>query len=98
SELDVDNGTDRFFLLSVADVNNTSYFSSKDDRKCDWINPSTYNGNCDWWLRSPSNDASDKYAAFVDYTGGVCSEVNNEGLQVDRKFAVRPAVWINLNN
>lgn len=89
---------DQVFLLSITEVN--KYFSSNSARQC---KPTNYavsggacvnssNGNCWWWLRSPG--LVQDYAALV-FTEG---EVVESGCDVDDDFAVRPALWIDLNS
>ena len=91
--------TDQIFLLSITEVN--KYFSSNSARQCQgtaycyaqgaYTNSS--NGNCWWWLRSPGYDSSS--AAFV-YDDGSIFEFGNS-VNYD-KYAVRPALWINLGS
>ena len=91
--------TDQVFLLSITEVN--KYFSSNSARQCQgtaycyaqgaYTNSS--NGNCWWWLRSPGYDSSS--AAFV-YDDGSIFEFGNS-VNYD-KYAVRPALWINLGS
>ena len=88
---------DKVFLLSITEAN--KYFSSASARACQ---PTAYavangayknSGNCWWWLRSPGR--SQGTAAYVDSAGGV----SVRGYVVNRSnFAVRPALWINLNS
>ncbi len=89
---------DKVFLLSITEVN--KYFSSYNARECeptDYADSggayvSTYNGNCWWWLRSPGY--SQYRAAVVDDYG----DVNEYGRVANCLiYAVRPALWIDLN-
>lgn len=97
--IDAGNSTqDKIFLLSIVEVD--KYFSSDTER---WYRPSEYavsqkcyvdknNGNCWWWLRSPGIDQY--FAAYVDTSGAVYHYGNN----VNRSgYAIRPALWINLD-
>ena len=98
--------TDKIFLLSIEETNNSGYFPNENSSR---ISTNTayvtgggktgsYNmsavGKADyWWLRSPGDD--DDYAAFVNGTGGVYSI----GKYVDYAyFAVRPAFHLDLNS
>lgn len=89
---------DQVFLLSITELD--KYFSSDSARQCKptdyavangaWENDS---GNCCWWLRSPGDYQSD--AALVDSDGSV----EEYGLPVyNADYAVRPALWIDLNS
>ena len=90
--------TDQVFLLSITEVN--KYFSSNSARQCQGTAycyaqgaHKAYNGNCWWWLRSPG--ISSDYAADVYYGGSV----RETGRDVcNGKYAVRPALWINLGS
>ena len=100
------NTKDKVFLLSVQEAYN--YFSDNEARKCV---PTEYaitngaynkdNSGCCWWLRTsvkedsedPSMGVGEWNFAIVDGTG----VVNEEGLDLDCDFAVRPALWININ-
>ena len=87
---------DQVFLLSITEAN--KYFSSDSARQCEptdyaangaYVN--SFNGNCHWWLRS--SGYYQNYAAYVSYDGNVIGS----GLDVDVvDFAVRPAMWINI--
>lgn len=93
---DTDRGKDtqdRIFLLSITEENR--YFASDAERQC---KPTAYakeegccvdkdNGNCWWWLRSPSLDSS--RAAGVSSDGSVHRGGNY--VYYDRS-AVRPAL------
>ena len=87
---------DQVFLLSIAEAN--KYFGFSGERQC---KPTDYavskkvyvdsNGNCYWWLRSPGRNQSS--AAGFDTDG----DVFENGFLVDTDdFAVRPAMWISL--
>ena len=90
---------DQVFLLSITEAN--KYFSSDSARQC---KPTEYavaggayvsssNGNCWWWLRSPgySRDST----TVVNRDG----DVYELGYGVDDdSYAVRPALWIDLNS
>ncbi len=89
---------DQVFLLSITEAN--KYFSSDSARQCEptdyavangtYVNSS--NGNCWWWLRSPGYRRND--AAYVDTDG----DVSEYGYDVNYDYyAVRPALWIDLN-
>ena len=89
---------DQIFLLSITEAN--KYFSSDDAREC---KPTDYavangawesdSGNCWWWLRSPGN-----YQGIAAYVNGD-GDVYEGGDYVDYDFyAVRPALWINLES
>lgn len=90
---------DQMFLLSITEAN--KYFSSDSARQC---KPTEYavaggayvsssNGNCWWWLRSPGG--SQYGAAYV----GIDGVVNEGGISVlYDNYAVRPALWIDLNS
>ena len=93
------NTTDKVFLLSVSEAN--KYFRSESARIC-YETPycmaegkkGDYNVELKawWWLRS-SKETSD--APFVKYDGSV----DAKGRYVDNQtFAVRPAMWIYLND
>lgn len=75
---------DKVFLLSIDEVN--QYFSTNESRIC------KYNGTaCWWWLRSPGYFQD--FAVCVNGAGSVYYS----GLLVDLDdYAVRPAMWINL--
>lgn len=89
---------DQVFLLSITEAN--KYFSSDSARQC---KPTDYavangawesdSGNCWWWLRSPGLDQI--YAAGVYDDGDVCECGYGVG---DVGYAVRPALWIDLNS
>jgi len=89
---------DQVFLLSINEAN--KYFNSNSARQCKptdyavtngaYVND--YNGFCWWWLRSPGY--SQNRAAIV-YIGGVYDSDTNANNGV---IAVRPALWIVLND
>ena len=90
---------DQVFLLSITEAN--KYFSSNSARQCKateyavaggaYVNSD--NGNCWWWLRSPGYDPP--FAATVLKYG----DVYEHGYYVDIDYyAVRPALWIDLNS
>ena len=90
---------DQVFLLSITEAN--KYFSSYSARQCKpteyavaggaYVNSS--NGNCNWWLRSPG-DLQNNAASVNDggYFGMYSGNVDNN------VYAVRPALWIDLNS
>ena len=49
------------------------------------------NGYCEWWLRSPGYESG--YAFYVSGDGSVFASGNVD----DKYFAVRPALWLNLD-
>ena len=91
---------DQVFLLSITEAN--KYFSSDSARQCKptdyavangaFVN--VFNGNyCWWWLRSPGyNQVS---AAYVDDDGDVDAHGDDVLYAL---YAVRPALWIDLNS
>ena len=89
---------DQVFLLSITEAN--KYFSSDSARQCEPTDFAVANGawesdssNCWWWLRSPGDDQYS--AAYVNYDG----DVYESGHLVYRgSYAVRPALWIDLNS
>lgn len=88
---------DRVFLLSITEAN--KYFNSNGARQCEPTDYAVANGAREvdsgnyWWLRSPGyyQDA----AAFIYYDGDVC-EVGERVSRDDNDYAVRPALWIDL--
>ena len=90
---------DQVFLLSIPEAN--TYFNSDNARQCE---PTDYavangaydssdNGNCSWWLRSPGYNQN--------YAAGVYSDddVDEYGFYVSYGiYAVRPALWIDINS
>lgn len=89
---------DKVFILSIGEAN--KYFSSNWERVCQGTaycyaqGARKYdNGYCRWWLRSPGN-LSDM-ATYVDRIG----DINDYGDNIlGYDFAVRPALWINLES
>lgn len=90
---------DKVFLLSIAEAN--EYFSSYSERECETTAYAESRGeyvnglsrSCRWWLRSPGG--KQYYAAYVYRGGRVCEY----GDDVDyNNYAVRPALWIDLNS
>ena len=89
---------DRVFLLSSKEAD--MYFFNDYLRKCEatksaiakkdeMLGYSSYNNECEWWLRTQGKDR-DK-AVYVSSSG----YVSNLGRNVDYRFnAVRPAMWI----
>ena len=90
---------DQVFLLSITEAN--KYFSSDSARQCKateyavaggaYVNSD--NGNCWWWLRSPG---CYQYDAADVRTDGFVNE-NGYFVYIDF-YAVRPALWIDLNS
>ena len=89
---------DQVFLLSITEFN--KYFSSDSARQC---KPTDYavangalesdSGNCWWWLRSPGFNQYN-FASVSDV-----GDVDAYGFDVYFDyFAVRPALWIDLNS
>ena len=96
---------DKIFLLSIDEVNR--YFSSDKERQCaptayakaqgayTNLDYKTASGEAAflWWLRSPGSNQFSAAAVFDDgsvyYRGG---NVNSDN------YAVRPALWINLES
>ena len=106
ADTEVDNDTtDKIFLLSKTEANNTAYFADKNSRIATntayvagggEIHTSSMHraGSADvWWLRSPGAIAN--YAVFVFDNG----YVYNNGDEVSNvKKAVRPAFNLDLNS
>ena len=97
--------TDKVFLLSINEVE--KYFNSDEARKCaptayakaqgaytsDSYKTASGAATCWWWLRSPGNNQND--AARVYNDGSVsCSGT----YVINDNYAVRPALWINLDS
>ena len=91
---------DQVFLLSITEAN-------KDYIVRLWCRPTDYavakgasvdSSYCEWWLRSPG--ISQDNAAYVYYSAYVHDGAVNEfGSDVNSDtFAVRPALWIDLNS
>ena len=92
--------TDQVFLLSIREVN--KYFSSHSARQCQGTAYcyaqgalKAYNGKCWWWLRSPGVDQTS--AASVGFDGNIFIFEFGNSVNYD-KYAVRPALWINLGS
>ena len=97
--------TDKVFLLSINEVE--KYFNSDEARKCaptayakaqgaytsDSYKTASGAATCWWWLRSPGSNQS--HAAFVYDDGSVYYYGNYVHYDY---FAVRPALWINLDS
>ena len=89
---------DQVFLLSITEAN--KYLSSDSARQCEPTDFAVANvawerdsGNCWWWLRSPGYRQNT--ATYVRDDGGVVEF----GLHVHYDdFAIRPALWIDLNS
>ena len=98
--------TDKVFLLSINEANNSIYFSSNDARMCVLTDYAVAQGaatdsnytvdgkaTCWWWLRSPGNNSIT--AADIYYHGGL----SYIGGYVDYDTAcVRPAFNLNLES
>ena len=94
---------DQVFLLSIKEAD--KYFISNSDRKCKGTNycyaqgaTKWSNGYCTWWLRSPgrySFEASLVSAGFDVSNGDPLSEAIHF---TDVPHAVRPALWISLED
>lgn len=88
---------DQLFLLSIIEAN--VYFGEDGTRLCKATDYAVSNGawvvdggSCWWWLRSSGKNQNS--AAGVDGAGGVNRVGRGVNLQV---YAVRPAMWIDLN-
>ena len=96
-----ENTTDKIFLLSIEEANNSSYFPNGNDsrKSTNTAYVASYSGMFGagktdyWWLRSPGFSNSD--AANVRDGGGVPS---NGGPVDNTACAVRPAFNLNLNS
>lgn len=100
-----DDTQDKIFLLSTSEAEN--YFDSDEARECKatqyaidkgcWINDySDYYGNCDWWLRSPGMG---QFVAASVETDGSLSDGSIDGIGGhvgNDYYAVRPAMWIEM--
>ena len=89
---------DQVFLLSITEAN--KYFGSDSARQCKSTDYAVANGawesdggNCWWWLRSPGYNQGN--AALVSSVGGVGEGGGDVSLS---NYAVRPALWIDLNS
>ena len=101
-----DDTTDKVFLLSIAEAQNTDFgfpdnyyetpirqASNTDYAKDRGVYTYSSTGCGDWWLRSPGDE--DYYAAIVNHFG----YVDDVGCRVgDGDVAVRPAFSLNLNS
>ena len=97
--------TDKVFLLSINEVE--KYFNSDEARKCaptayakaqgaytsDSYKTASGAATCWWWLRSPG--LHQNYAANVNTDGSVRYRGNYVSYD---NYAVRPALWINLDS
>ena len=90
--------TDKVFLLSITEVN--KYFSSDYVRECQGTEycyaqgAYTASNSCTcWWLRSPS--AQDDCVVIINAGGRVIEHGPDFN---DSDYAVRPALWINLES
>lgn len=88
--------TDKVFLLSIPEAKN--YFDTDSDRQCQGTEycfaQGAYNvgnNNCWWWLQSQGWYS--RQAAYVDSRGSVNKNGNDVGAG---SHAVRPALWLNL--
>ena len=80
----VGSGSDKVFLLSQTEAENTAYFADDASRVAN------YNGSASfWWLRSPC-ERRVEYVCYVFSGGGVDSYYFNS------TGGVRPAFWVNL--
>ena len=89
--------TDKVFLLSITEVN--EYFNTDKVRECQGTAYcyargayKASNDNCRWWLRSPGHRS--RNASYVLIGGSV----DYYGDVVHDAVAVRPALWIDLEN
>ena len=87
---------DQVFLLSEAGAN--QYFANTDERVCEATAYAKAQGltvdskqRATWWLRTPG--LGQRMACYV-YRDGYLDE---DGSHVDTEYAVRPAMWIDLN-
>ena len=94
-EYDTDPGNDtedQVFLLSITEVE--KYFKTYDERRCKpteyarIMGAGIYEGYCCWWLRSHKDR---------DYNLGVPEDGSFRSLSIDFVYAVRPALWVDLN-
>ena len=89
---------DKVFLLSRAEV--LMYFSSQEDRLCKGTaycyakGANEYSEGCNWWLRTL--DSGSKNAAVVFGKNGNLSSTG--GLVDANNIAVRPALWISIDD
>ena len=98
------NTTDKIFLLSIEEANNSSYFPNGNDSRISTNTAYVAShsgmsgvGAADyWWMRSPGVDA--ELAAFTGVNVGV-NNVNNAGDYVDyTNDAARPAFNLNTSS
>lgn len=90
---------DKIFILSISE--SEEYFMSNEERKCQETAYCYERGAysvivsnaCRWWLRSPGNHNLN--AAYVNSHGSI----QNKGDRISASdiYAVRPAMWINLD-
>lgn len=95
---------DKVFLLSITEAE--KYFSSDFERRCEATAYTEAQGaytaeftSCDWWLRSPGG--LQDFVAYVSLSEDfiVGGDVREYGYDVSNgSYAVRPALWINLNS
>lgn len=92
------NTKDKIYLLSIDEIN--KYYSTDNAKTCvptkyadsKGANPSSENGCCWWWLRSPGYDSHS--AASVYYNGTVSAI----GFYVYAEHsAIRPVMWIDIS-
>ena len=95
------NTTDKIFLLSIEEANNTSYFTNMDYSRgatntayvASKSNMNYEGKNNSWWLRSPGKLGN--MAAYV----GASGSVNDYGINAKTvNIAVRPAFNLDLNS
>ena len=103
------NTIDKVYLLSIAEASNTAYgfngeFYASETREAKntayakecgastWMG-TEYEGNDDWWLRSPGRLSDD--ASYVYFIG--CGVYDGYDVNYDH-FAVRPALHLNLSS
>jgi hypothetical protein len=80
-ETTVGSGTDKVFLLSKTEAENTSYFANDTARVAKYNGTAVY-----WWLRTPSSS----YNIYAVSTSGTFSGYNS----VYYVKGVRPAMWV----
>jgi hypothetical protein len=83
-ETAVGSGSDKVFLLSKAETENTAYFANDTAR----IASDTSNNNHSWWLRSATANSSHVYCVTDEgsYDDGGTPTYNG---------GLRPAMWVN---
>lgn len=85
---------DRVFLLSIREVN--QYFSSDEARRCVLTAYAQAHGrDTSWWLRSPGDSLHSAATVGIWADGSI--EEDGWGVNVTA-YAVRPALWIDLNS